>query len=72
MNLQAKSLLDNTADLASKAGAGLIEAAQGIDFVANFVNQWAEVHTWCPAPEAVLHLRARKVVKHHLHHGEFI
>lgn len=31
MNLQAKSLLDNTADLASKAGTGLIEAAQGID-----------------------------------------
>jgi hypothetical protein len=46
--------------------------AQRANFVSNLIRKLGQVDTGVAALEFVLHLGTRKLVQHHLHHGEFV
>ena len=48
------------------------QRAQVLDLFADLVDQAGQRNARVAALEAVLHLRARKVMQHHLHHGELV
>jgi hypothetical protein len=43
-----------------------------IDFGLNFIRKLCQINIRRAAFEFVFDLRARKMVQHHLHHGEFV
>ena len=49
-----------------------VQAAQRLDFTANFIGVGSEIDAGVATFEAVLHLRTRELVQHHLHHGELV
>ena len=48
------------------------QAAETANFLPDVIGMGRQVHPGVAALEAVLHLGARKLVQHHLHHGELV
>ena len=49
-----------------------LEAAERADLVADLADVRGQVDARVAAAEPVLHLRTRKLMQHHLHHGELV
>ena len=48
------------------------QLAQRADFFTDFIDVGSQLHAGVAALEAVLHLCARELMQHHLHHREFV
>jgi hypothetical protein len=49
-----------------------MQTAKGLNFASNFFNIRRQINTCISALKTVLHLRTRKLMQNHLHHGEFV